>query len=453
MKMTLSHEMNSTLDAAASASAALPPSLSSSSSTGGEDPLSLSLLWDVIVVGAGVAGCSAAYHLHQTTGKVESMLILDSGDKAGEGIAPRRSGSATMKEAGCVKMMVQVYAGSSADMIKHHGPQGASQYLQATRRGLELQKKIAKEIWKDDYTTHMRELGSYYVGYAADREELRKEYDTLKQLGCDDIEWCDKERLKEVVGLCQTDFECGIYFPKDAIIDSSKYAKTLLQYVINQSQGKTHFRPCSTVQNIQEDNQGVQVQLASGEIIRGNRLVVATGALFPDPMLSGILMPCYSYLVHLPISTQTDCEFSPNFFTWGFSHDWCFVNGKIRVSGEDHFSAYKAPRAPERCTRLSKWTLRRYGCDFEDSDVASLPQQYGLYSETPDMVPLVGPIRDGSRICYLLGCNAWGQTILSSCASLLPGVMGYAELDEEQRGTFDLVSIQRFEHLPSGQVK
>ena len=30
-------------------------------------------------------------------------------------------------------------------------------------------------------------------------------------------------------------------------------------------------------------------------------------------------------------------------------------------------------------------------------------QQYGIYSETPDKIPLVGTTRPDSHICYLLG--------------------------------------------------
>ena len=34
---------------------------------------------------------------------------------------------------------------------------------------------------------------------------------------------------------------------------------------------------------------------------------------------------------------------SPNYFTYGFSHDWCVSDNYVRLSGEDHFSAYKDP--------------------------------------------------------------------------------------------------------------
>jgi glycine/D-amino acid oxidase-like deaminating enzyme len=168
--------------------------------------------------------------------------------------------------------------------------------------------------------------------------------------------------------------------------------------------------------------------------------------------LNGILKPCYSYLVHVPID-GSQCHNWPNFFTWGFlSHDFCFSNGRIRVSGEDHFSAFKDPMVRARCAKLAKWTRQQYGCDLIDGtnilDYNAYPQEYGVYSETPDMVPLVGSLTEDSRIFYLLGCNAWGQTILSYCSSLVPALLQYADFSPQQNENMKLLTIRRLSHLP-----
>ena len=407
-------------------------------------------LFDVIVVGAGVAGCSAAYHLQQAG--VANMAILDAAPLAGEGLKPRQSGSATMPSAPCVKMMVQVFAASCDDFARHHGEEGATRYLNATREGLVLQKGIAKKIWKDEADNHMKQLGSYYLAYQEDEGQLKREFEFLQRLGCDQdgIEWCDKERLNSVAGI-SSKFYCGIYFPKEAAIDSSLYAKTLLEHVIRNSQGKSLFLPNSPVSDIQQSGDGtVSVPLQSGQTLFAKQVVVATGALHRHASLNGLLKPCYSYLVHVPTSTNS-CQDSPNFFTWGFTHDWCYTNGKIRISGEDHFSAYKPPLLEQRCANLSKWTLEQYDCHVDEQGIASYPQQYGLYSETPDMAPLIGPLKSAPNVCYLLGCNAWGQAILSYCSSLVPGLLGYKDLTESQQDALELVSIGRFSELPNSR--
>jgi L-2-hydroxyglutarate oxidase LhgO len=72
----------------------------------------------------------------------------------------------------------------------------------------------------DDY----RKLGSVFVGGADDRKELRKEYQALKDLGIVDkynLEWWDEDKVEKQHGVA-AGFVAGIYFPDDAIVDSSK---------------------------------------------------------------------------------------------------------------------------------------------------------------------------------------------------------------------------------------
>lgn len=122
---------------------------------------------------------------------------------------------------------------------------------------------------------------------------------------------------------------------------------------------------------------------------------MCTGGLFTDPTLAGILNPCYSYLVSLkePESTKDDKNRlsypnSINFFTWGFTHDWCLTKGHLRCSGEDHFSALKPPRDVERCASLAKWTVEKLPY-LKESEL-TCDNKYGVYSETPDSAPLIG---------------------------------------------------------------
>ena len=74
--------------------------------------------------------------------------------------------------------------------------------------------------------------------------------------------------------------------------------------------------------------------------------------------------------------------------------------------------------------------------------------QCGIVSETPDFAPLFGKPREDSRVAYLLGCNAWGQACMSWGASVAPAILGYRQLEEEERDLLETVSISRFTHLP-----
>ena len=124
---------------------------------------------------------------------------------------------------------------------------------------------------------------------------------------------------------------------------------------------------------------------------------------------------------------------------------------------------FTPPYMEERCANLIQWTRAQYTVDNnvgyshydnndDDNNNTEIPQQYGVYSETPDLVPLVGhwnkddmAVNDTtSRICHLVGCNAWGQTILSYCSSLIPGLLGYRDLTESEKDCLRLLTIRRF---------
>lgn len=225
----------------------------------------------------------------------------------------------------------------------------------------------------------------------------------------------------------------------------------------------------------------VTVTLEDGTSLHCKQAVIATGGLFLDPALTGILKPCWSYLVGIPTPPSDEASHisqlpptlpsphSVNLITWGFTHDWCITGGYLRISGEDHFSALKPPRMQERCRNLAQWAYEKYpylipatpdmGGSASERAIAvakddrNYLSQYGVYSETPDSVPLVGSLVQQDRIFYCLGCNALGQAVLSYAASLLPGLMGVGGtlLTEEQEDSFQLLTIRRFCLLPGNK--
>ena len=216
-----------------------------------------------------------------------------------------------------------------------------------------------------------------------------------------------------------------------------------------------------------------EVRLADGKILRARHALVATGGMHVDENLAGLLTPRYSYLVALPHrppparrgdGTDDDVRLdrdgggddddddvdakmhrnngdSPNFFTLGFSHDWCVESNFVRISGEDHYSGLKRPRSDVRCGALAAWGRDRY--PYLDPDAPYL-RRYGVYSETSDYLPLVGTPDPTSRVCYMVGCNAWGQASLSALASMTPALLGYRDFRPEEEDFMRLCSIERF---------
>jgi FAD dependent oxidoreductase len=537
--------------------------ISSSSSSSSSSTNNNVTYCDVVIVGAGVAGTSALYHLirnctttetTETTNAALDIHIVDAGPAPGVGLeTTSSSGTAVLSTGRCSKIMTQLYACSTEAFVEHHGTIGARRYLTATRTGLRLQKELAHTIESSSISSSsssssedkdntadndreqqqplLRQLGSFYLAYEPDEAALRREFEALVQLTTtenglhgnssidDGLQWYNREQLLLNVPGCSRDFCSGIYLPNDAIIDSSRYARGLVQLSISlatttrasssssRSSVTCHWNTQvvgigttpkdSDVTNTAKDA-GAWVDFDSGMRLYSRHVVVATGAFFLpsnkqqqqhasdttalaaaaagllSPTIASLLKPCYSYLVHVPILDATSGSHpvdtlspmvihnSSNFVTWGFTHDWCYVDGAVRTSGEDHYSAYKEDaHSAERCAKLIDWTWQIYHVhDANRCAHDTVPQQCGIYSETPDYVPLVGSVQcrgaavpdqddeSCSPICYLVGCNAWGQAILSYAASLIPGLLGYRPLTDDERDTLRLLSIRRFSQLP-----
>jgi len=436
-----------------------------------------------LVIGAGVAGSGAAYHLAQAgaTG-IHVLEVGEVGLGSSEGIPlvphavlregdcdsmmtssgglfsmAKASGTAVFNHpTNAIKMIVSIFPCASSSFVENHGEEGARAYLRLAREGVEIEKDLARRVLEDP-ENQLTCKGSLYVCLESDVEEFEQEYHNFVRLGATpgkDIELWDRERTQSTAG---KDFYLGIYFPADAAIDSTNYCRGLLKHA-------TETGRCTVFQNASpavkvETRDGMAVTtLQDGTIITSKFAILATGGLFTDPNLSGVLTPCYSYLTSMPIPPPEDIDPSHtfrlehpstvNFFSWGFTHDWCLTKGHLRCSGEDHFSALKSPRAVERCQSLATWTGERYPYLSSSAEPGKYGARYGVYSETPDHMPLVGIPHPDSRVCYLLGCNAWGQASLSYASTLVPGLLGVTELTQAQKECLPILDIKRFIMLP-----
>ena len=422
--------------------------------------------YEVVVVGGGTTGAAACYHLSQAG--VQNILCLDMG-RPGEGQTQTRQVDDQAPLTGCdEKSFVPNFSGSRVFEGAEKGPRtikmivtlppyemldgfadlfgwdGVKTYLELAQHGLQLQLGLANQILPDP-VQQVKKSGSLMVCEAERTSRLKQEYEFLQKLDCP-CEWWDTERVVHAQGAA-AGYVAGIWFPQDARIDSVTYAKSLLAAATKNS-SVTLREECSPVVDIQNDNSGycAEIRLADGELIEANQVIVATGGMFIDKSLAGLLTPRYSYLAALPHNDPgplggMEAPDSANFFTLGFSHDWCVESNFVRISGEDHYSGLKSPRAQQRCGRLAQWGWTKYPYLEFGSDY---PATYGIYSETPDFMPLVGKTEPKSRICYMVGCNAWGQASLSAAAELAAPLLGYREMNESEQLTADLFSIRRF---------
>lgn len=98
---------------------------------------------------------------------------------------------------------------------------------------MEIEEQVVQNLallGKMNLPQDYRKIGSVFVCGADDRKELRKEYQTLKDLGIVakyKLKWLNEDEIEEQHGVA-AGFVAGISFPDDAIVDSSKVSLTYL---------------------------------------------------------------------------------------------------------------------------------------------------------------------------------------------------------------------------------
>jgi glycine/D-amino acid oxidase-like deaminating enzyme len=442
--------------------------------------------YNIVIIGGGITGASVAYHLYSLEFFKGKVILLESGT-IGEGnntefklqssvnknssggeltYKPLQSGSKVLDNPNRIKMIATNFESTAVDFLGHHGMSGITLYNKIAELGRDLQYKLAKLYLNNDKDISnldnnsipdnfgLIQLGSLMLCFEPDLKDFEEEYDLLKKGGYE-CEWWDKEKVQNIHGT-ESGFHAGIFFPKDGIIDSSQYAKKLVESAKNHGLEVLENTRVIDVEELLDDNKKiVKVVLENQKIIYGNKIVMATGGLNLDKNINGIIKPSYSYIsalksnINYDLNSPSDCNIekmknTPNFFTFGFTHDWSMCQGYLRISGCDHMSALKTPEMVVRCKNLDSWAFERYPMLKKNTNLHESKYMNAVYSETPDMLPVLGSISDESNIFYLVGCNAWGQAILSAGSYLIPGLLGERILTKEEKEMVNFISIRRF---------
>eukprot|EP00697_Spironema_sp_BW2_P006090 gnl/Spiro4/18477_TR9892_c0_g1_i1.p1 gnl/Spiro4/18477_TR9892_c0_g1~~gnl/Spiro4/18477_TR9892_c0_g1_i1.p1 ORF type:complete len:702 (+),score=133.10 gnl/Spiro4/18477_TR9892_c0_g1_i1:72-2177(+) len=574
---------------------------------------------DVLIVGSGLTGSLTAFNLTQSENPPARIVLVDHG-QAGVGTGerfwappvvvnghevpdetgfvnalgeekvyhPGRSGGVVFSSPHftdgptCLKFMVRMYPTTTPEFIEHHGRDVARRFLELAALGIGLEKSICKQLIPNAVRRGvLEEMGSLYLATQEESANMIEEYRLLRELGCNDIEFWEKDRVEALHGP-EAQFVNGIFFPNDARIDPLAFVQAVV--AATRASTRSHvstIEHCPSVVDISDRDGHVVTTFADGTKLRSKQVVVATNGLFLNMSLAGILIPCWSYFVALPhprdplypqSSAAQAAAFAPllkmggecthNFFTYGFHQDWCVTRGVFRISGADHFSALKPPRALHHSTSLTDWAIRHYpymrdllmanhgdeapqlpvcpvvgvtaadshsaaaaapaaspspppgcpmhkppqqqapptpspppGCPMHKPQAPVAPPQpppgcpmhgkpepitgqketatgaaaiayqndpeaaqrlhqlsealkgrfvYGVYGETPDRLPLVGKVVPQSNICYVVGCNAWGQSTMTFASSLVPGILGYSTFTPKQAEYARDLAISRF---------
>ncbi len=374
---------------------------------------------DVIVVGCGLAGASVAYHLKRAG--VEPV-IMDAG-RPGRGNDKFLSG--TESPIGHSKMVLSSFESTAVKFCEKYGVQAARDYVGVAQRGRELQKFIANSL----NPSLVRSYGTVGVASAGEFDEMADEFPVYRDLGVDVY----LKSGDDVNALFGSDvFVGGLYFPRDGIIDSKAYVRSLIDSVDVLSHTEV-VGVCDSIDEV------VLSTVCNGvrEDVSARQVVFATNGFFDDVNLYGLLRKAWAFIVCF----EDDGPNTPNAFNYADDYfDWTRQDGVLQVGGCQEVPVCVPFDERQSLNKIVSWSKRTF-TRLNDSDV--LLYHWGELAYTFDERPIVGKFDENSRVSYIVGCNAIGQSLLSYGASLLPGIIGRAELSDEQKRFCEFLSPRR----------
>lgn len=139
-------------------------------------------------------------------------------------------------------------------------------------------KALAPKVLPDP-SSQLKSLGSLYVCDESGVQCLEEEFRLLHDLGCTNCEMWGRDRVEALHGAA-AGFVRGIFFPDDAIIDSSAYAVGLIKHAC--ATGAVILREkCPRVTSVGTEGSGegarAAVRLADGTVLYGRHALVCTG--------------------------------------------------------------------------------------------------------------------------------------------------------------------------------
>lgn len=385
---------------------------------------------EVLIIGGGFSGTSVAYQLAEqgiNSMIVESGKVCTGSDNMLNGTTgpniPTHSG-----------MITTSFDSFYEDFSKINGKKRAKTFLELTKAGCEMLKSIAKKL----NPNLIRELGSLPVGHGSQWQHIQNEYKIYKKLGKDDVElYSRKDIIVDIYGNKETAFDGGIFHSKDAILNKRGYIKTLLE----KYQKKITIVENTRVTDVKETKDNVLVKTDNRGEITADHVVFATNGFYTDKNLEGLLKKKWTFI----ICYEDEGPNTPNSWTEAdFYHYWTRQDGTLLIGGEDKFVKKDNVRyyvnEQKVLKRLENWANKKFPRLKGKRPIAV---HYGITAKTFDKAPIVGKFFEDSRICYIVGCNAMGQTILTYGASLIPGILDYRKLDDSQKKFVDFLSPRR----------
>lgn len=343
---------------------------------------------DVVVVGAGVSGCSAAWHLARAGVRV---VLLEARELA-SGASGRNGG-----------FLLAGMAHRPVALSELVGEARAAELFAMTVEGRERLYDTAARIGVADYAVR---TGSLRLAVdLGEVEDLAREAALLEAAGFP-VQRLSSTELSEPVG---TQFLGGLRFPDDGRSVPAGWVRALGAAAADAGAAVHEWSP---VVEIHDDADGVVVRTDVGHEVRADQAIVATEAWLSGllPELAGVVLPYRSQVLAAAAPRHADggTRRVLSEVTWsrrGWDYAQQTSDGTLVVGGEEleeieHVRSWNEVVVDRDQRWLESW-LRRV-LEVEPHVIA---RWAGVLSQTVDGFPVLGPLPARPRV---LACGGWG---------------------------------------------
>ena len=387
---------------------------------------------DVLVIGAGLTGASAAYHLAQVSGDRANVVVMDQGDPAGEA-SGRNGGNFELIPENSIGVyeglarerlafLRRRYAGLPIEVVQAESERQASLVLGLSLRNRDLLKQI---ILRERIECDFAPRGWLHLASSEEEEQGICEEVMLAAQHGQRIELWSRLKIRQELG-----FEnqyLGRFIPDDGTYHPFKYVVGLFGAALRS--GVELYTRCRVCRVTSEAHDRHAVVTDRGTII-ARSVIVATNAftsqLFPD--LKAI-RPYQSQVQVTELAPDrargrvVTCEHGPAFFNQPRTSARNGIAPVLMGGGADRPMA--SPSSRRRSTRVHNELLGirdRFYPELRDRPPSA--EWVGPMAFTPDQLPAIGFLRPG--VVVAAGYNGYGGSYttaagLAACEMAITG--------------------------------
>lgn len=368
-----------------------------------EEPLRDEIRADVAIVGGGMNGLSAAFHL-ASCGEACDVVVLEK-DVVGNGSSGRNAGVALSQVGWFLGALEKVY-----------GRARAREALEYAIRAVEYTRTMVNNHGMD--SDPMDRHGILRIAMdPAWVKGLRATQAFYERLGAsEEVQWVDSDTLAQELRSPLLAGAGGLLEPNVLFLNPCKHVRELKRLAMTAG-ARVHER--SRVIAIEPHDRGVRLATPQGAVVADKVIIAVNAETHQVPrgvVPGGDQLPIYAY----QLATEPLTERDWNEIGWAGranleSNMQCFHWFRVTHDGRIIFGGRRLPVADTAMDRAYEPAIfAKQENDFRAffptlRDVRVTHRWGGTISATFDLVPHIGFVDDGRRFLRISGC--WGHGV------------------------------------------